>query len=139
MPWLFILRATVAISRLPVLSPLPKSVPSTLLAPAISPNSVAAVPVPLSLWVCRLIIADSLFFRLLQNHSIWSAWTLGVVHSTVAGKFKIIGLVKVGSHTSMTPSQTSRANSISVSEKLSGEYSRSTFVAGTVLTSSLMS
>ena len=42
-------------SQLPVRSPLPNSVPSTRFAPAISASSVAAMPVPRSLWVCRLM------------------------------------------------------------------------------------
>ena len=46
-------------SRLPVRSPLPKSVPSTRSAPASKPSSVAATPVPRSLCVCRLMIGDS--------------------------------------------------------------------------------
>ena len=37
--------ASVIISTLPVLSPLPKSVPSILSAPARSPNSASATPV----------------------------------------------------------------------------------------------
>ena len=67
---------------MPVLSPLPKRVPSTLSAPAIRASSVAAVAVPLSLWGCRLKIIVSLFFKLFKNHSIESAYTFCVVPFT---------------------------------------------------------
>ncbi|OQB90388.1 MAG: hypothetical protein BWX86_02249 [Verrucomicrobia bacterium ADurb.Bin122] len=56
-------------------------------------------------------------------HSIWSAWTLGVAYSTVAGKLRMILLSGVGSQTSVTASQISKAKSSSVLVKLSGEYS----------------
>src|SRR5438309_345246 len=44
-PWLKRLRASVTTSTLPVRSPLPKSVPSTRSAPAITPRSAAATAV----------------------------------------------------------------------------------------------
>ncbi len=120
--------ATVTMSRFPVRSPLPNKVPSTRSAPAIRPSSVAATPVPLSLWVCRLMIARSRCLMCPQNHSTWSAWTLGVHHSTVFGRFRIILSTAVGPQASITASQTSTAYSGSVSEKLSGEYSKRTLV-----------
>ena len=63
----------VTMSQLPVRSPLPNRVPSTRSAPASSANSVAAMPVPRSLWVCRLTTALSRCGKRLANHSIWSA------------------------------------------------------------------
>ncbi len=50
-------------------------------------------------------------------------------HSTVLGRFRIIGSCFVGFHTSITASHTSSAYSGSVSEKLSGEYSKRTLLA----------
>ena len=47
----------------------------------------------------------------------------GVDISTVAGRLMITGFSGVGSHTSITASQISRAKSSSVPVKLSGEYS----------------
>ena len=57
-----------------------------------------------------------------QTHSIWSAYTFGMATSTVSGRFKIIFRCGVGCHTSITASEISRANSTSVTLKLSGEY-----------------
>ena len=57
------------------------------------------------------------------NHSMTSAYTLGLYISTVAGRLRIIGDSGVGSMTSITASQISTANSGSVPVKLSGEYS----------------
>ena len=62
--------------------------------------------------------------RWVQIHSIWSAWTFGEAYSTVAGRLRMILSSREGSHTSVTASQISRANSSSVLVKLSGEYSR---------------
>ena len=48
-PCEYIFIAIVIISTLPVRSPLPNNVPSILSAPAKSPSSAIATPVPLSL------------------------------------------------------------------------------------------
>ena len=48
-PCVYILSAKVMTSTLPVRSPLPNNVPSILSAPAKSPSSASATPVPLSL------------------------------------------------------------------------------------------
>src|SRR5690606_26249206 len=66
--------------------------------------------------------------RWVDIHSIWSAWTLGVAYSTVAGRLRMILSSRVGCQTSVTASQISSANSSSVLVKLSGEYSKRTFV-----------
>ncbi len=58
------------------------------------------------------------------NHSNWSAWTFGVVISTVAGRLRITFQSGRGCQTSMTRSQTSSAKSISVPTNVSGEYSK---------------
>ncbi len=108
-PWEFMLRATVTMSRLPVRSPFPNKVPSTRSAPARRPSSVAAVPVPRSLCVWSEMMALSRCCMFLQNHSIWSAWTFGVFHSTVAGRLRMILFSVVGCQISMTASQTSSA------------------------------
>ena len=72
-------------SILPVRSPFPSSVPSTRSAPAKRASSVAAMPVPRSLcgWILKIML--SRFLKCLFIHSIWSAYTFGVVISTVAG------------------------------------------------------
>jgi hypothetical protein len=74
-----------------------------------------------ALWT--LMIAASRFLRCVQNHSIWSAYTLGMATSTVSGRFKMTFRSGVGPHSAITASQTSSENSTSVAEKLSGEYS----------------
>ena len=109
-------------SKFPVRSPLPKSVPSTRSAPASKPSSVAATPVQRSLCVCKLTMSESRFLMLRHIHSIWSAYTFGIATSTVSGKFKIILCCGVGCQTSITASEISFANSTSVMLKLSGEY-----------------
>src|ERR1700722_18953984 len=114
-------------SRLPVRSPLPKSVPSTRSAPASKPSSVAATPVARSLCVCRLTMSESRFLIFPQIHSIWSAYTLGIATSTVSGRFKIILRSGVGCQISMTASEISLANSTSVALKLSRESWQSFF------------
>ena len=119
--------ATATMSRFPVRSPLPKSVPSTRSAPASKPSSVAAVPVPRSLCVCSETMSASRLRMLVQIHSIWSAYTLGIATSTVSGKLRIIRRSAVGCHTSITASLMSFANSTSVALKLSGEYCSITF------------
>ena len=58
-----------------------------------------------------------------ENHSIWSAYTLGVAISTVAGRLRMISRPSSGCHTSETASQTSTENGSSVPVKISGEYS----------------
>jgi len=57
------------------------------------------------------------------NHSMKSPYTFAVKHSTVAGRFRMMGRSGVGSMTSITASQISMAKSGSVRVKLSGEYS----------------
>lgn len=69
----YMFKARVTRSTLPVRSPLPNRQPSTRSAPAIRPSSVAATPVPRSLWVCRLMITLSRLSTWRPNHSIWSA------------------------------------------------------------------
>ena len=118
--------AMVMMSQLPVRSPLPNKVPSTRCAPAIKPSSVAATPVPRSLWVCRLITALSRRGKLRQNHSIWSAYMFGVDISTVLGRLMMMGASGVAPHVSATAVQISEAKSNSVPVKLSGEYSKVT-------------
>ena len=49
-PWVKRLRPKVTRSTLPVRSPLPNRVPSMRSAPAMTPSSAAATPVPRSLW-----------------------------------------------------------------------------------------
>jgi len=115
-----------------VRSPLPNNVPSTRSAPASRPSSVAATPVPRSLWVCSEIKTLSRSRTWRPNHSIWSACTLGVAHSTVAGRLRITFFSGVGRQTSMTAWQTSSANSSSVSENDSGEYWSEMSVSGKV-------
>ncbi|MNS99517.1 hypothetical protein D3C72_1339230 [compost metagenome] len=56
-------------------------------------------------------------------HSTWSANTLGVLHSTVVGRFSTIGRAADGSHTAETASETSSEKSSSARLKVSGEYS----------------
>ena len=129
-PWLYRFIAMVTISILPVRSPLPIRVPSTRSAPARTPSSAAATAQPRSLWVCREISRLSRLLTWSQNHSIWSAYTLGVLISTVAGRLMITGFSGVGCHTAVTASQTSTANSSSVPVKLSGEYSNTHSVSG---------
>src|SRR5438270_1654435 len=55
---------------IPVRSPLPKSVPSTRSAPAITASSVAATAVPRSLCGCTLRTIESRSRMLRPNHSI---------------------------------------------------------------------
>ncbi len=59
MPWLYRFIAMVTMSILPVRSPLPSRVPPMRSAPAITPSSAAAMPQPLSLCVCRLMVTQS--------------------------------------------------------------------------------
>ena len=88
-----------------------------------TPNSAAATAQPRSLCGCRLSTIESRCLTLRLNHSMTSAYTLGVYISTVAGRFRISFLSGVGLITSMTASQISSAKSGSVPVKLSGEYS----------------
>ncbi|MNQ53352.1 hypothetical protein D3C85_673900 [compost metagenome] len=73
------------------------------------------------------------------NHSIWSAYTFGVAHSTVAGRLRMIFFSGVGCQTSITASQTSTAKSSSVELKISGEYWKVQSVCGCLAASSLIS
>ena len=126
----------VSMSMLPVRSPLPNRVPSTRSAPARTASSEAATAHPLSLWVWTEIMRLSRCFTYRQNHSIWSAYTLGVLISTVAGRLMITGLCGVGDQTAVTASTTSTAKSSSVPVKLSGEYSKIHSVFGCLAASS---
>ncbi len=58
-----------------------------------------------------------------ENHSIWSAYTLGVAISMVAGRLRMISRPSSGCHTSETASHTSTENGSSVPVKISGLYS----------------
>ena len=58
-----------------------------------------------------------------ENHSIWSAYTLGVAISTVAGRLRMISRPSSGCQTSLTASHTSTLNGSSVPVKISGLYS----------------
>ena len=58
-----------------------------------------------------------------ENHSIWSAYTLGVATSIVAGRFRMISRPSSGCQTSETASHTSAEKGSSVLVKISGEYS----------------
>ncbi len=60
-----------------------------------------------------------------------SAYWFGIISSTVFGRFRMIGSSAVAPQVSLTASQTSKAKSTSVPEKLSGEYSKRIFVPGT--------
>ena len=115
--------ASVTMSTLPVRSPFPNSVPSTRSAPARTASSAAATAVPRSLCGCRLSTTLSRFLMVRPNHSITSAYTLGLYISTVAGRLTTSGFCGVGSMTSITASEISSAKSGSVPVKLSGEYS----------------
>jgi hypothetical protein len=108
-PWEKRFIPSVTRSTLPVRSPLPKSVPSTRSAPAITPNSAAATAVPRSLCGCRDSTTACRRGRCRDIHSIESAYTFGVAISTVAGRLMIAGQSGVGCQTSMTAEQTSSA------------------------------
>ena len=128
-PWLIMFRPRLTRSTLPVRSPCPSRHPSTRSAPASNASSAAATPVPRSLcgWT------DSAMWprldRFVDIHSIWSANTLGVARSTVAGRFSTISRSSSGCQISMTASQISAAKSSSVSTKISGEYSKPKIVS----------
>ena len=77
-PFMNMFIATLMMSRLPVRSPFPKSVPSTRSAPAMMPNSAAAVPVPRSLCGCREMMTLSRSLIVRQNHSMTSPYTFAV-------------------------------------------------------------
>ena len=122
-PWLKRFMPRVTRSTLPVRSPWPKRQPSTRSAPAIIASSVAATAVPRSLWGCSEITVFSRRVSWRLNHSIWSAYTLGVADSIVAGRLRMISRPSSGCQTSETASQTSRLNGSSVLVKISGLYS----------------
>src|SRR5690554_7689768 len=65
-----------------------------------------------------------------QIHSTWSANTLGVDISTVAGRLIMTGWPWSGRQTSVTALITSAAKSSSVPVKLSGEYWKVQSVSG---------
>lgn len=56
-------------------------------------------------------------------HSTWSANTLGVLHSTVVGRLRIIGRLGPACQAAETASLTSSEKSSSARLKVSGEYS----------------
>ncbi len=102
------LRPSVTRHTLPVRSPLPKRQPSTRSAPAITPSSAAATPQPRSLCGWSESTTLSRRARLRCIHSIWSAYTLGVAISTVAGRFRT--LAPAGSGSEPRPVRTRRNN-----------------------------
>ena len=101
--------ASVTMSTLPVLSPLPNSVPSIRSAPANIESSAVATPHPLSLCGCTEIVTASRYLRFLSIYSICVANTCGIAFSTVAGRFIITLFSFVGFHTSNTALHTSNA------------------------------
>ena len=120
--------ARVSKSTLPVRSPLPNKQPSTRSAPAIIASSAAAA-VPRSLCGCTLRIRLSRRQMAVHPFDLVGVG-VGVDSSTVAGRLMIILCCGVGCHTALTASQTSRANSGSQAEKVSGEYSNTHSVSG---------
>ena len=86
-----------------------------------APAAATAVPRSLCGWTESSTRSRSGTVR--PNHSMTSAYTLGVYTSTVDGRLTTIFRSGVGSMTSMTARQISAANSGSVAVKLSGEYS----------------
>ena len=139
MPCDHIFTARFAKHTLPVRSPLPNKHPSTRSAPASIPSSAHAVPVPRSLCGCKLIITLSRFGMFLWKYSTWSAYTLGVETSMVAGRLKINLLLGLAPQRSITAVQISTAKSASVMLKVSGEYSNTHLVCGYWAMAALMS
>ncbi len=76
------------------------------------------------------MMVESRWARLRCIHSIWSAYTLGVAISTVAGRLMMMGFSGVAPTTSVTASQTSLENASSVPVNDSGEYSQRQLVSG---------
>ena len=68
-PCEYIFNANVMISTLPVLSPFPNNVPSTLSPPASKPISLSATAQPLSLWGCKDTNTFSRYFKFLHIYS----------------------------------------------------------------------
>ena len=129
-PCVYIFNANVTKSTFPVRSPLPNRQPSMRSPPASKPSSAAAIPLPRSLCGCRLMTTCSRTLMLSHIHSIWSAYTLGIAASIVAGRLRITGFAELGSSTSITASHTSRLNSSSAVENVSGLYSKCQSVSG---------
>ena len=102
-------------------------------------SSADATAVPRSLCGCTLMIRLLRWSRWRDIHSIWSAYTFGVLHSTVDGRLKISLLSGVGPQAALTALQISREKSSSVVENDSGEYSKPQCVSGCWATSSLTS
>ena len=108
-PWECKFIATVTISKLPVRSPFPNNVPSKRSAPANTPSSAVATPVPRSLCGWSDNTTLSRYFKCLLTYSIWLAKTWGIAFSTVDGILMIAFLSAVGCHTSRTALHTSTA------------------------------
>src|SRR5471032_3384837 len=138
-PCVYRFNASVTRSTLPVRSPLPNKQPSTRSAPAITASSAEATAVPRSLCGCTLMMMEPRRASLRDIHSIWSAYTLGVLHSTVDGRLTIILLCGVGSQIAVTASQICLEKSSSVVENDSGVYSKPHSVCGCCLINSLTS
>ncbi len=120
-------------STLPVRSPLPKSVPSTRSAPARSASSVAAIPVPRSLWVCSETMVEPRR-RQVVAHPL-DLVGVDVGRRILDGRREVEDdLVRRGRgpRHRVTASQISSANSSSVLVKLSGEYSRRRWVPAAI-------
>ncbi len=126
-------------SRLPVRSPLPKRVPSTRSAPREKAELAGGDPgaaIVVRMQADDGRVAPGQVGREPLDHV---GVEVGVDDSTVAGRFRMMGFCGVGPQTSITASQTSRAYSTSVLEKLSGEYSRIISVPGRELNPALTS
>ena len=82
--------ASATMSTLPVRSPLPNSVPSTRSAPAISPSSAAATPVPRSLCGCREMMMLVAVGYVRPEPFDLVGVDVRRRHSTVAGRLRMI-------------------------------------------------
>ena len=138
-PCVYRFSAMLTKSQLPVRSPLPKRQPSSRSAPAISASSAAAMPVPRSLCGCTDRMIESRLARLRCIHSIMSAKVFGVQCSTVVGRLMMHLFCGVAPQASTTASTTRLEKSSSVSENVSGEYSKPHSVSGCSATSCLTS
>ena len=124
MPCEYMFSARTAMSTFPVRSPLPKSVPSMRSAPGKERElrrRDAGTPVVVRVdadngGLSRRQVLCEIF---LSGPANW----LGRQHSTVEGRFNMTGFSGVAPRACKTASQTLTALSISVAEKLSGEYS----------------
>jgi hypothetical protein len=93
-----------------------------------SASSALAVPVPRSLCGCTEITTSGRPAKRRTIHSIWSANTLGVAHSTVVGRFRMMG--RPGPQAAMAVSQACNDTSSSARLKVSGEYCSTHSVPG---------